>query len=176
MDERTRKIMCSSESDEYETPIWLFDMLDDIFHFTLDPAASYLSYMCENYYTIADDGLEQDWDNETWFINPPYSQAKLWIESAVQRFLGGESEGVILLPSRTETRYWHDNIWSAAHYILFLRGRLKFINKTLPSYGKGGKPSSAPYPSAVVMFTHRELETDTLKTLSEYGHVVDLWK
>ena len=173
MDENTREIMFSSKSDEYETPIWLFDMLDDIFHFTLDPAASHLSYMCEKYYTIEDDGLAQDWDNETWFINPPYSKAKSWIESVVQRFLGGESDGVMLLSARTETRYWHENIWPVAHYILFLKGRLKFINRVVDG---GDNPLSAPYPSAVIMFTHRNFDTEILETLSEYGHVIDLWK
>ena len=176
MDENTREIMFSSKSDEYETPLWLFDMLDDIFHFTLDPAASYLSYMCENYYTIADDGLSQDWDNETWFINPPFSEAKKWVEMAAQGFMNGESEGVMLLPVRTDTKYWHESIWPVAHYALFVKGRLKFVNRVMPLIAGDRKPTSAPFPSVILMFTYREFDTETLKTLSEYGHVVDLWK
>ncbi len=173
MDKNTQEIMFSSKSDEYETPVWLFDVLDDIFHFTLDPAASHLSYMCEKYYTIKDDGLAQSWDNETWFINPPYSKAKLWIESVTQRFLGGDSEGVMLLPARTETKYWHENIWPVAHYILFLRGRLKFANRV----GRAGDTlSSAPYPSVVVIFTYRDLSIGEIAELLKYGHVVNLWK
>ena len=173
MDENTREIMFSSKSDEYETPIWLFDILDDIFHFTLDSAASYLSYMCEKYYTIEDDGLAKDWDNETWFINPPYSSVAPWTDQAAAELICATSEGVMLLAARTETLYWHENIWPVAHYLLFLKGRLRFLNRVKED---GDKPSSAPYPSVVVMFTHREFDTEILKTLSEYGCVVDLWK
>jgi site-specific DNA-methyltransferase (adenine-specific) len=176
MDENTRKVMFSSHSDEYETPIALYRVLDDLFHFTLDPAASDLSFMHPNYYTIAEDGLAQDWLGEVCFINPPYSQAKLWISKIADEFLNNETECVLLAPARTETRYWHENIWPIAHYILFLKRRLKFINKTLPSYSAGGKPSSAPYPSAVIMYTHLEFDESVADELNKIGYLVNLWK
>jgi len=47
---------------------------------------------------------------------------------------------VMLLPSRTDTRWWHDWVMKAKE-IRFVKGRLKFSNA-----------GSAPFPSAVVVF------------------------
>jgi len=48
---------------------------------------------------------------------------------------------VCLIPSRTDTKYWHEFIFPNAE-IRFLKGRLKF----------GGHKNSAPFPSAIVIF------------------------
>ena len=48
----------------------------------------------------------------------------------------------MLIPARTDTRYWHDYIMEEADSIYFVKGRLKF----------GNSPNSAPFPSAVVVF------------------------
>ena len=47
---------------------------------------------------------------------------------------------VCLVPSRTDTAWWHD--YAVKGQIEFIRGRLKF----------GGNKNSAPFPSAVVIF------------------------
>ena len=169
-------VMFSKHSDEYETPIDLYRVLDGIFGFTLDPAASRLSFMHPNYYTIEDDGLSKDWAGEVCFINPPYSKLGAWSQKASLEFSVNGVEIAMLIPARTETRYWHDNIWNAAHYIVFLKGRLKFINKTLPSYATGGKPSSAPFPSAVALYMARDLAKDEHLTLVKLGHVINLFE
>src|SRR4051812_40636872 len=49
------------ESDEYTTPQHLFNFLDDLFHFTLDVAASTRNTKCAEYYDKALDALAQDW-------------------------------------------------------------------------------------------------------------------
>ena len=51
MDDQTQKLMFSSSSDEYETPRWLFNAVDEVFNFTVYVAASNESHMCDNYYT-----------------------------------------------------------------------------------------------------------------------------
>lgn len=48
---------------------------------------------------------------------------------------------VMLIPARTDTRWFHDYIYGRAE-IRFIKGRLKFND------GKGG----APFPSMVVIF------------------------
>ena len=50
----------------------------------------------------------------------------------------------MLIPSRTDTSYWHDYIFNNAE-IEFLRGRLKFEVD-----GVSGDP--APFPSALVIY------------------------
>lgn len=51
----------SSKTDEWATPIGLFQELDKEFHFTLDPCANDENHKCDKYYTKSENGLEQDW-------------------------------------------------------------------------------------------------------------------
>lgn len=48
---------------------------------------------------------------------------------------------VMLIPARTDTRYFHDYIMHRAE-VRFVRGRLKF----------GGSDTGAPFPSMLVIF------------------------
>lgn len=61
MEPQTKKVLFSSEKDYWETPQWLFDSLNEKYHFTLDSAASDENHKCSKYFTKEDDGLSQDW-------------------------------------------------------------------------------------------------------------------
>ena len=50
----------------------------------------------------------------------------------------------MLVPARTDTKYWHDYVMKA-EMVFFIKGRLKF----------GDSENSAPFPSAVVVFSKR---------------------
>lgn len=54
---------------------------------------------------------------------------------------------VMLIPSRTETSYYHDYIFNRASEVRFIKGRIKFYDE------KGEVPYNAPFPSAVVIYT-----------------------
>lgn len=54
-------VMFTSKSNEWPTPQSFFDELDKEFHFNLDPCATDENHKCEKYYTMADDGLSQNW-------------------------------------------------------------------------------------------------------------------
>lgn len=49
---------------------------------------------------------------------------------------------VFLIPSRTDTKWWHDIVLKRAMEIRFVKGRLKF----------GENKNSAPFPSVIVIF------------------------
>lgn len=51
----------SSAKEDWETPKDLFDMLDQEFHFTLDPCASNENAKCRKYFTKQENGLSKDW-------------------------------------------------------------------------------------------------------------------
>ena len=126
---------------EWETPQKLFDSLNNEFHFTLDPCATHWNAKCRKYYTIEEDGLQQDWCGETVFCNPPYGRSMpLWIRKAAMS-AGSGTLIVMLLPARTDTKAFHEYIYHHAE-IRFLRGRLKFVDAKHP----------APFPSMVVIF------------------------
>lgn len=136
----------SSKSNEWTTPNDLYNNLDQVFNFTLDPCATHENHKCDKYFTIEDNGILQSWANENVFMNPPYArEIKDWIAKAYRESLNGAIV-VCLVPARTDTRYWHDYIFPYAESIIYLKGRLKF----------GGSTNSAPFPSAIVVFDDKK--------------------
>ena len=131
----------SSKTDLWATPQNFFDRLDSEFNFTLDPCSDGNNNKCKRYFTKEDDGLVQDWSGEAVFMNPPYGRViGDWIKKAYKESLNGATV-VCLIPSRTDTKYWHEYVMKAEE-IRFVKGRLKF----------GDSSNSAPFPSAVVIF------------------------
>lgn len=131
----------SSRTDLWATPPSFFNRLNEEFNFTLDACASADNAKCDRYFTTEDDGLAQDWGRETVWVNPPYGRGVTgrWVEKAFRASQLGALV-VMLLPARTDTRWWHD--WALKGEVRFVRGRLRFGNALAP----------APFPSAVVVF------------------------
>lgn len=135
------KGLFTSKTVEWETPQSLFDELDEEFGFTLDPCATRKNAKCKRYFTPKKDGLKQEWTGMV-FMNPPYGRViGDWIKKAYEAARGGGATVVCLIPSRTDTRWWHEYVVKATE-IRFIRGRLKF----------GGGKNSAPFPSAIAIF------------------------
>lgn len=131
----------SSATDEWETPQSVFDELNKEFDFTMDVCADHDNKKVIRYWNKAEDGLKQDWTIERCWMNPPYGrEIGKWVKKAAT---GGASVVVALLPARTDTRWFHDWIYNKPNVEMrFIKGRLKF----------GGHKSSAPFPSAIVIF------------------------
>lgn len=128
----------SSESPEWETPQWLFDLLDKEFHFELDVCASSKIHKCEKYFSKSDDGLKKDWAKTCW-CNPPYGrEIPKWMNKARIESENG-STIICLVPARPDTEWWWKNCIQGE--IRFIRGRLQFP----------GSDTAAPFPSAVVI-------------------------
>ena len=76
------------------------------------------------------------------FCNPPYGkEIGAWVEKCYQEGHKENTLVVMLIPARTDTKYFHDFIMHRAE-IRFVRGRLKF----------GEVEQGAPFPSMVVIF------------------------
>ena len=130
----------SSQTDMWETPQDLFDDLDREFHFDLDVCAIPENAKCKKFYTPEQDGLRQPWDGTCW-CNPPYGrEIEKWVRRALFASVSGYTV-VMLLPARTDTKWFHDYIYKRAE-IRFVKGRLKF----------GHSKNSAPFPSMIVIF------------------------
>lgn len=134
----------SSDKMNWETPKSLFSELDAEFHFTLDAAASVDNHKCDKFFTVDDNSLAKSWKGETVFLNPPYGRdLSLWVAKAYRESMDSNTIVVLLIPSRTDTRYFHDYIYNK-HEIRFIKGRLKFeLN--------GEAMGSAPFPSMIVV-------------------------
>lgn len=138
------ELMFSSKTDNWATPIDFFNMLNSIYHFTLDPCADHYNHKCDKYFTKEQNGLLQDWSNEVVFCNPPYGREIYdWVEKCYIESKYHNAICVMLIPARTDTKYFHNFIYNnrSAEYF-FVKGRLKF----------GDSPNAAPFPSMVVVF------------------------
>lgn len=134
----------SSKTVIWETPQPFFDVLNAEFGFQLDVCALLENAKCERFFSPEQDGLVQKWDGVC-FCNPPYGrEISKWIKKAYESSLTG-SIVVCLIPSRTDTRWFHDYVLPFAE-IRFIPSRLYFS-------GKG----RAPFPSAVVIFRPRKV-------------------
>lgn len=131
----------SSKTDDWATPKDLFDELVRAFgHFTLDPCASKENAKCRLFFTKEDNGLERSWGQHRVYMNCPYGrEIGKWVEKAWKAAEEGATV-VMLLPARTDTRWWQS--YCQRGYVKFLPGRLKF----------GDAKNSAPFPSAIVVF------------------------
>ena len=144
--------MFSSKNTTWETPQWLFNQLDKEFNFELDVCATDDNAKCSKYFTPQENGLKQKWEGICW-MNPPYGrEIGAWVKKAYESSLEGATV-VCLLPARTDTKWWHEYCMKASE-IRFIKGRLKF----------GNSKNSAPFPSAIVVFsnTQKKLEVSTL--------------
>lgn len=131
------KLMFSSATCEWATPPELFRALDEEFGFTCDVCATADNAKCAEFYSPEQDGLAQEWTGVCW-CNPPYGrEIGKWVRKAAE----SSCTVVMLLPARTDTKWFHDFIYGKAD-IRFVKGRLKF----------GAAKNSAPFPSMIVIF------------------------
>lgn len=168
------KALFSSASGSWTTPPELYAELDHEFHFDFDPCPSNPTRQCpkcKGRRTIAAmlvptyesslmgneppcdncngtgkekfDGLSIAWGKSN-YVNPPYGrEIGKWLAKGVMEWKKGKTV-VFLIPSRTDTKWWHDYVMKADE-IRFIKGRLKFSSHE----------NSAPFPSAIVIFERR---------------------
>lgn len=154
-------VMFSRKSDEWGTPRDFFDRYHAEFKFTIDGAAIATNALLRRYYgplLNADDGrclgrdaLLEDWTGERVWLNPPYSMCAEFVEKAVTECSVNDAPSCILVPARTDTKWFHEFVYYAPYNcwhpwikrVDFVKGRLKFVG--------AGESNSAPFPSVVIV-------------------------
>jgi phage N-6-adenine-methyltransferase len=132
----------SSQDCDWHTPRDLFAQLNAEFRFEVDVCASVENHLCERYFDVNENGLLQRWAPRVCYMNPPYGGDILrWMQKALEESHLGATV-VCLVPARVDTEWWHELVMKAEAEIRFIRGRLKF----------GSAKSSAPFPSAIVVY------------------------
>jgi phage N-6-adenine-methyltransferase len=139
-------VMMGARKDlDYETPRDLFDQLNHEFHFTVDLAASPENALCPKYYSLENSAFGAAWTGESAYCNPPYGRGiRDWVEKACQDSKAPATKIVMLLPARTDTRWFHTSL-ETVNEIRFIMGRLVFS-------GGGGELNSAPFPSMLLVW------------------------
>lgn len=146
-------------NDEWFTPR---EILSKLGEFDLDPCTSERRPWdtAAKHLTIKDNGLLASWRGRVW-LNPPFSgQAAKWL-----RRMRHHGNGIALVPARTETRMFYDNVWGHADAVLFIKRRPHFC------YADGTKSkANCGAPIALIAYG---LENAVVLRASELGFVCE---
>ena len=142
--------LLSSAKQDWRTPRDLFLAIERLWPtpFDLDAAADADNHLCVRWLgpgsPEGEDALVVPWRANRVWLNPPYGRAlPQFVGAACSEVRQGHAGEVwLLVPARTDTRWWQQAIRQASH-VWFLAGRVKFETAT-------GASAQAPFPSAVI--------------------------
>lgn len=123
--------MLDRHSDEFGTPQWFFDDLNDEFGpFDVDAASNLTNSKCKWWFTATNSGLTQDWSivGKKVFCNPPYSKESGPIRKWVDKAILESSKGctvVMLLPADSRTK-WFKRCCQCASEVRLVDGTFRF--------------------------------------------------
>ena len=168
----------NSQSHHWGTPLHYINAVKKVFNvevIDLDP--------CSNNYSLVNamieyklpkmDGLLEQWNYKTIYVNPPYGSDKIrkttiknWLKKCHDTYDKFNSEIIALVPVATNTSHWKKYVWVSASAVCFLHDtRLKFLVD-----GKcGGK--GAPMSCAMI-YWGKNIER-FFEVFSEYGSIIN---
>ena len=129
----------SDNKKDWNTPPEIIESVKSVFGGTiyLDPCSNLSSLVNAKieYVLPENDGLAENWNYPTIFVNPPYGADKErktiiidWFEKVHHAYNEG-SEIIVLVPVATNTNHWKNHVFGVADAICFLSApRLKFWN------------------------------------------------
>jgi len=129
--------------EDWETPDWLFNTLDRVFHFGIDLAADFRNFKCNTFIDDRSDFLRvstqakvKEIDRWKW-CNPPYKPRGCikWVNP-----LSRLDKVVVLLPASVGAK-WFTSVWGGFDLIIFLDKRLTFK----------GAPSTAQFDNCIAI-------------------------
>ena len=143
--QQTRYAGSSHDVDDRSLPVADFEKLNARFRFTIDAAASAQNAKCKRYWSEEDNGLEQSWQGERVYCNPPYSSIEPW---CVKAWSEPKAELIVMLlpANRTEQGWWQRHIETFRDRALspltteFLAGRLRFLKPGQTEIGPNERP------------------------------------
>lgn len=120
-------------------------LVDPLGPFDLDPCGAPGHSLATTTYLLEDgkDGLRDPWAGRVW-LNPPYGkEAPPFLAK-----MADHGSGVALIFARTETAMFHDYVWERADSVLFLKGRVSFLDA-----GGVAAKANAGAPSCLVAYS-----------------------
>ena len=104
----TLSFSCSKKMKFLRTPPDIWEKLKNRFDFTCDMCASDENHLIDKYYTLENNALTKNWDNEIGYIHPLFDGK---IGNFVEKAFNSKGLFVFLLPASTHTRYFHRYIY-----------------------------------------------------------------
>ena len=123
--------------DDWETPKWLFDLLNFQYNFEFDCCATKDNNKCNSF---SNDFLKLDKPLRTSWMNPPFSKAREMFE----HFFNVVELGIAIYRcDNIETGIWQEIILKKADWIFIPKGRISY---------EGKKGNGSRFPSALIGF------------------------
>lgn len=142
----------SSERQDWQTPPEVYEPIlrfIGLERFSVDPFCSDRNIPAFYHLGLFGDGFEMGWNEwdspAVCWVNPPYGRD---LKRAMAKCAEEARKGCkiwALVPARTETSYQHDYGLAHADFVVFLRGRIKFINAAT-----GTSEGTAPFPTMLL--------------------------
>jgi len=108
----TRKVLTSSNSFEWYTPVGIIDRVRTFYNgqIDLDPASCQVAQdmiKATHYYTASDNGLLKPWHGNVW-CNPPYGKhTASFVDKALYEYATGTvTQCLLLLKAATDTQWF----------------------------------------------------------------------
>jgi phage N-6-adenine-methyltransferase len=168
--EKTHVSQSTGES-EWNTPSEYIESARELMgKIDIDPASNKQAQeiiQAEVYYTQETDGLDKSWAGNVW-MNPPYSQPliKDFCNTLVEKYKTSEiNQACVLVNNATETGFFQ-NMLKVCTAICFIKGRVKFIDKS-------GEATGAPLQGQVIIYFGKKLKKFK-ELFSRFGEI--LWK
>lgn len=139
-------------------------LVESLGPFDLDPAGAPGHELAARTYLPerGEDGTALPWSGRVW-LNPPYGPEA----RAFMARMAIHGDGIALLPARTETRMFRDCVWSFASGVLFVFGRLVFLDAA----GTRAR-ANAGFGSVLVAYSPADLAA--LRASGIEGQVIEL--
>lgn len=158
-----------SVNQTWGTPKKFMEYLEFFFDWKpdLDAAASWKNAKAENYIDEEMDSLKSAWFGNVW-LNPPFGRVMLpkFLEKCNKQIKSDRVESIyVLIPARTDTKWFHDIVMKGASRIYLIKGRFNFDSP----YSHDG--ANAPFPSMLVIY-----EKPRSRTVIETLEVDKLWR
>lgn len=117
---------------DWWTPPYIFEGLGEVFDLDVSAPEGGVPWLpAKRYFTIKDNGLLQRWEGFVW-CNPPYGkETGEWL-----RRMDEHNNGVALVFARTDCQWFHRHC-ARADALLFLKGRIKFVDGLGKTKGSG---------------------------------------
>lgn len=140
---------------EYVTPLGEFD---------LDPCGAPGHELANKTYLLerGEDGLRDSWFGRVW-LNPPYGK----LTEPFLKKLADHGTGTALIFARTETKMFFEQVWGRATGLLFIRGRISFLDA-------GGNKAKANAGAPSVLVAYGESDFRKLEESGIRGKIVRL--
>ena len=158
----------SSARKDWATPQAFIDWMRDARHteFDLDAAALQETAKAPSYFgpdhdlESHRDGLSADWRGHVW-LNPPYGREITdWLAKCAEEIKRKEVLSItVLIPARTDTKWFHELVMPHAYLVFLIQGRFNFkTDLNLPG-------ANAPFPSMLVVYRKHNLPDAGITTL-----------